>query len=93
MPCSAHKRNTDAARPWGMAGVASAGSAYGFAYSRKSDLRTPLAARPITTLTPETLITARRDRRLRGTTPIPVVTANGRPQVRNKEGSCGNGQY
>jgi hypothetical protein len=94
MPCSAHRRHTDVVRPRGMADIASIGGARGIAHPQRSVLPAPLdASRENTILTPETSTTQRRQRRLGGTTPIPVGTANGRPQARNKEGSCGNGQY
>jgi hypothetical protein len=94
MPCVAHRRKTDVIRPWGMAELVSLGGVHSITHSRGSALLTPLAARRHTTIrTPGTSTTQRCQSRLGGTTPILVVTAIGRPQVRNKEGSCGNGQY
>jgi hypothetical protein len=94
MLCSARKRHTEVIRPSGMAERASMGM-HEFAYSRRPVLPTSLdACRDTTALFPEKSTTLRRHRRLGGTTtPIPVVTANGRLWVRNEEGSCGNGLF
>jgi hypothetical protein len=92
--CFAHMRKTDTLRPWGMADVVSMGGIQSIAPSRRSVLPAPIdARRHITTSTPETSPTLRRHCLFGGTTPIPVVTANGRPQARNEEGSCGNERY
>jgi hypothetical protein len=91
MPCSAHRRNTDVVRPGAMADVTRRCGVHGVAYLRQPVSHTPPNARH--QLAPAMSTTARRHRRSGGTTPIPVVTANGRPQARNKEGLCGNGLY
>jgi hypothetical protein len=94
MPCFAHRRNTAVVRPRGTADMAYMGGLHSIAQSRQSILPTLLEPRRHnTTLTPETSPTVRRNCRFGGTMPIPVVTANGRPQARNKEGSCGNERY
>jgi hypothetical protein len=84
MPCFAHRRKAGMGRPGGPADAASSGEVRCSAMTEVVDP---------TTATSETSITARRHLRLGGTTPIPVVIANGRRQARIKEGSCGNGQY
>ena len=87
MPCSTHRRTADAVRPGGLAEVASSRFVHEAAHLHRVASQSPFAAR--FQLTPEK--TARwRICRL-GTTPIPA--SNGRPQARNKEGSCGDGQY
>jgi hypothetical protein len=94
MPCFAQRRNTAVDRPRAMAEIASMGGMHSIGRTDEPVLPLPLdACRDEITLIPETSGTARRHPRFGGTTPIPGVTAIGRPQARNKEGSCGNEQY
>lgn len=83
MPCVAQRRKSDVLWSRRDFAVASTDGIHRVANPRRSTSPAPLDARRETaTFTPA----VRRHCRPSGTLPIPVVTANGRPQARNEEG-------